>query len=57
MVPLLPNQMLLFDLDKEAEKLLQEEPKNRTPKPQPLKKKDNNDPDSLFGFILSVFGR
>lgn len=57
MVPLLPNQMLLFDLDKEAEKLVKEVPKNRTPKPQPVKKEDNRDNDSLFGFILSVFGR
>lgn len=56
-MPLLPNQMLLFDLDKEAEKLVKEVPKNRTPKPQPVKKEDNSDQDSLFGFILSVFGR
>lgn len=56
-VPLLPNQMLLFDLDKEATKLLNEGPKNTTPKLQPVKKQEKNEGETLFGMILSVFGR
>uniref|UniRef100_A0A1B6JSQ1 DnaJ homologue subfamily C member 28 conserved domain-containing protein n=1 Tax=Homalodisca liturata TaxID=320908 RepID=A0A1B6JSQ1_9HEMI len=56
-VPLLPNQMLLFDLDQEATKILNSPPKKfEEPKPKPSKIKHESQ-DTLISMLVSVFNR
>lgn len=56
-VPLLPNQMLLFDLEREAKKIFNEAPtrvsEQSDTKRGPVKQKD----ESVFQLILSIFSR
>lgn len=56
-VPLLPNQMLLFDLQKEAKKIFNEAPirvsEQSDTKRGPVEQKD----ESVFQSILSIFSK